>query len=80
MNKRQWQILTTGAIMTVAVMAFSTSHPPRPVMGPIVEYAPGQYSRTFTEAFIPQWALLAALGLAALTWAFVYRSRGRKTD
>ena len=80
MNGRQWQILATGAVMTVAVMAFSTSHPPRPVVGPIVEHAPGQYSQTFTEAFVPQWALLAALGLAVLTGAFVYRSRGRKTD
>ena len=80
MNGRQWQILATGAVMTVAVMAFGMSHPPRPIAGPIVEHAPGQYSRTFTEAFIPQWALLAALGLAVLTGAFVYRSRGRKTD
>ena len=80
MNKRQWQILATGAVMTVAMIAFSTANLPRPVAGPIVEYAPGQYSRTFTEAFVPQWALLAALGLAALTGAFVYRSRGRKTD
>jgi len=80
MNGRQWQILATGAVMTVAVMAFGMSHPPRPVLGPIVESSPGQYSRTFTEAFIPQWALLATLGLAALTGAFVYRSRRRKTD
>ena len=75
MSIRQWWVLalSVGAIMSV--LAFGTSRLPSPVVGPLVEYAPGQYSRDVTDAVLPKWVLLTALGLAALTGAALYWTR-----
>ena len=75
MNKRQWNILALGALATVSMVVFGTSHPPRSDVGPVIEYTPGHYSQSFTEASLPLWVLLASLGLVVLTGAFVFRSR-----
>jgi hypothetical protein len=75
MNKRQWQILVLGALATVSVIAFGASHPPQPIVGPVVEYTPGHYSQSFTETAVPFWVLFVALGFSVLTGALVHRSR-----
>ena len=75
MNKRQWQILGVGSVSTVLLLWLGTSHLYPPVVGPIVESSPGQYSASVTDAVMPLWVLLLSLGVAVLTGTFVYRSR-----
>lgn len=74
MNKRQWQILGFGAVATAAVLALGIVGP-SPAVEPSVEHTPGHYSQSFTDVALPVWVLLTSFGLAALTGAFIYRSR-----
>ena len=75
MNARQRWVLVLGVGVIVSMFAFGTSRPPSPVVGPVVEHTPGQYSRDVTDAILPRWVLFAALGLAALTGASIYWTR-----
>jgi hypothetical protein len=75
MNARQRWVLVLGIGVTVSVLALGTSRSRPVVAGPLVEYAPRQYSRDFTDASLPKPALLIALGLAALTGATLYWTR-----
>lgn len=70
MNKWQWWILALGVGATVSILAFGPSR--LPVVKPVVEYAPGQYSREFTDIVLPKWILITALGSAVLTGASLY--------
>jgi len=75
MNARQRWVLVLGTGVIVSVLAFGTSRLVTPGVGPIVEHAPGQYSRDVTDAFLPKWILLTAPGLTALTGATLYWTR-----
>lgn len=73
MNTCQRWVLLLGVGMIASVLALGTSH--APAAGPVVEHAPGQYSRDVTDVLLPNWVLLAALGVAALTGLTLYGTR-----
>lgn len=78
MNTCQRWVLGLGLGVILTMLALGTSHSPG--VGPVVEQAPGQYSRDVTDAFLPRWVLLTTLGLAMLIGAALYQTRTvRKT-
>ena len=78
MNKRQWKILAAGGVAIVSIIMLGTSRHPPTASGPVVEYAPGHYSQSFTGAVMPTWVVLAGMGFAALTGASMYGSRSQR--
>lgn len=75
MNMRQRWILVLGVGVAGSVLAFGTSQARSVAAAPVVQSAPGQYSRDFTDASLPKLALLTALGLAAVTGTALYFAR-----
>ena len=77
MNKHQWRILTLGALAVMLVPALGAMGRRPTAPGPRVEDTSGRASQEFTDAVVPKWAVLVSLGLAGLTAAAVYTSRGQ---
>lgn len=78
MNMRQRWVLLSGLCAAMLALMFGTSRPQPPVVAPVLEHAPGEYSQAVTDAILPTWVLFTVPGLLALTGVVLYRTRSMR--